>query len=395
MIFDGPGFLWGAAHGVVSRIPHRLSSSLAPAREADFPVEEVPASAPAVVTFTAGSTGRPKGVVRTHGLLSATRDILCRHTGGDCPDGPDLCIFPGLTMLNIAFGRTSLLISPWQRRSLAFLDALPAELAPQSMTVGPRFFERVLRECRLPALRRVVLGGAPADCSTVEGGLRRYPEARIDWLYGCTEAEPICVAAAGEALEKSRSCELAQVLWVGRPVPEIRLAPSLEGLWISGPHVSGAYLASPEENGRCKHTDADGVTWHNTGDRLLEDPPWAPAAAARGAAQWKTDRRVSRSPMGRALPGGDTGLWFAGRSSQPLEEFWAEQRLYAAVGHSCAFVVRDGVGSLIAYGEDIERHASAICVAVPQVRECRNMRAVRWDPRHRSRVRREVGRGRA
>jgi acyl-CoA synthetase (AMP-forming)/AMP-acid ligase II len=253
------------------------------------------------------------------------------------------------------------------------------------MTVGPRFLERILRECRLPSLRHVNVGGAPMDCVSLEEGIRRFPHARINWLYGSSEAEPICVTGAREAAAASRARGLVQVLWLGRPVPEIRLSLSAEELWVCGPHVSGVYLASPEANARFKRMDPCGATWHNTGDRVIADPPWAarPDGSPAGAS----------APASPPAPEADGGLWYAGRASQPLDDFWIEQKLYAALGHSRAFVMRYRDGSLRAYGMGIAERTAAVRSALPEIDSCSDIRAVRYDPRHRSRIRREESLG--
>ncbi|RPI45653.1 MAG: hypothetical protein EHM59_09545, partial [Betaproteobacteria bacterium] len=109
------------------------------------------------------------------------------------------------------------------------------------------------------------------------------PRARVAFLYGATEAEPIALAEhkAYGAAERSAMRAGGGVL-AGRPIEEIAvriLADPQEArqredmtvsrqiageIAVSGPHVSKSYL-DPARNTDRKLT-LNGVVWHRTGD---------------------------------------------------------------------------------------------------------------------------------
>lgn len=351
-VHDMLGWLWGARLGAIRRIPAWMWLTGKRSRDT-MEIEPVDPSTQAVITFTTGSTGNQKGVVRTHTTLITTRDILLERTGSKDLTGPDLCIFSGIAMMNLAAGRTTLLVSPWKRGVIKALDGLPSALKPVSLSTGPAFLKRVLDESNSLTLRHLDVGGAPCDCGLLQWAVDRWPQARINWVYGGTEVEPVAVTDAGLAIQKSRGRGLFQVLYLGKPVPEIRWENLGENLWVQGPHVSPLYVASPEENARFKRVGPKG-TWHCTGDRVLPDH------------------------------NGD--FWFEGRATQPHSHFLAEQRIYALVQHSSAFVFENRRKELCAAGVNIGRVSQKIRSSIPEIRHVMNTAKIHYDRRHHSRV---------
>ncbi len=351
-VHDWLGWLWGLRLGSIRKIPAWVRLTRKSSRD-PIHIEAVGPLAQAVVTFTTGSTGVQKGVVRTHATLGTTRDILMERTGSKHLTGPDLCIFPGFVMMNLAAGRTTLLVSPWKRGVMKAVNGLPPALKPVSLSTGPTFLKRVLEESNLATLLHLNVGGAPCDCDLLQRAVERWPQARINWVYGNTEVEPIAVTDARLAIERSRERGFFQVLFLGRPVPEIRWENRGEDLWVQGPHVSPRYIASPGENAHFKCIEVEDIG-HCTGDRVLPD---------------------------------DTGdLWYQGRSVQPHAHFLAEQKIYALVEHSSAFVFENAREELCVAGVDIDRMRNEIKSMIPEIKHVIDIATIHYDRRHHARI---------
>ncbi|MHC1743406.1 MAG: AMP-binding protein [Syntrophobacteraceae bacterium] len=351
-VHDPLGWLWGLRLGPIRKIPAWIPLTRERSRD-PVRIEAVDPLAQAVITFTTGTTGNQKGVVRTHATLSATRDILLERTESKHLTGPDLCIFSGFAMMNLAAGRTTLLLSPWKRGTMKAINDLPPALKPVSLSTGPAFLKRMLDESNLATLLHLDVGGAPCDCSLLQRAVERWPQARVTWVYGGTEVEPIAITDARPAFEKSRERGLYQVLYLGKPVPEIRWENRGENLWVQGPHVSPLYVGSPEENVRLKRVDDNG-TWHCTGDRVLHDQ--------------------------------NGGLWYEGRSAQSRAHFLAEQKIYSIAKHSSAFVFENARKELCAAGVNIARVSTEIKRSIPEIKHVINIVKIHYDRRHHARI---------
>lgn len=144
-----------------------------------------------------------------------------------------------------------------------------------------------------------------------------------------------------------------QTLALGRPVPEVTHESSNGELWVTGPHVCPKYWGDSPENLTAKRTDPAGRTWHCMGDRVSPDSSGV--------------------------------LWYSGRSSQPEALFELEQRLYAILGHTGAFLHRDREGRIWLLGEGVVQHEREIRGGIPQIHAIEDIRIIR-DPRHRARL---------
>lgn len=348
------GKAWGMRVAAVRSIPKRvLSSAILKERPLETEAISVPADTPAILTFTSGTTGSPKGVVRTHGYLIDQHRVLTTSLDRDRYEGPDLCIFPNLVLSNLADGRASILVPPrWKPGDLRRIDALPPAYQPVSLTCGPGFLLKLMTHARLPGLKSFHVGGALVDCSIFERAFTRWPEARWMHLYGSTEAEPVAMMDAAEAVRASRDRGFFQTLCLGTPVPEIDARFESDTVWVTGPHVCPAYLGSEEENLLIKKRDDRGRVWHRMGDRIqVMDGRW----------------------------------WYAGREDQNLKEFFFEQELYSLISSSAAFVETGKDGHMQVFCQKAGERRSLIRKAWPDIQSVTNVR-IRRDRRHRSRI---------
>ena len=310
-------------------------------------VESVAAETPAILTFTSGTTGQPKGVVRSHQFLVDQHRVLEKSLDYPLYPGPDLCIFANFTLANLASGRTTLLIPPkWSKRTLSGLDGLPSALRPETLTCGPAFLLALMRHARVPSLKSIHVGGALTYCWICEEGFAHWPQAHWTHVYGSTEAEPVALADAREAVTQSRARGFFQTLFVGRPIEESNFSIDKDGAWVNGPHVCASYLGKIEANRTNKRRDDHGRIWHFMGDRLVRD---------------------------------NKGLWYRGRSNQRVEDFELEQRIYAELQSSKSFVHRSASGARILVGEVASSYQNESIDIVRPARICR-------DRRHRARI---------
>lgn len=314
---------------------------------------------PGTITFTSGTSGRPKGLVRSHECLWHLHEAVTDSGRSDRYDAPELCIFPNLGMLHLGTGRGAVLVPPdWSPRSLRRVAALSAASPPASLACGPAFLRRLLRftdgQNTFGGLRSITVGGAQTDCQILEKAFQRWPDAQWTHVYGGSEAEPVAITDARESVRRSRARGHFQALFVGAPVDSIMVEPKPDGLWVSGRNVA-TYCSGMSGDASARRVDEFGREWHCMGDRVVPD---------------------------------EYGLWYQGRTSQRLEEFELEQRVYSDLGTSACFVHRDRTHALILYGEvRTGRYGSdtAILRAHPELDGVRHTRIVR-DRRHRARI---------
>ncbi len=260
-------------------------------------IEELPDEHPALITFTSGSTGRPKAALRTHRFLLSQHRVLERSL--DLKPGEiDLATLPIFALANLASGLTTV-IPDCDLRRPGFIDPKPVisqieRLAPHRSTASPAFFLRLAGGClssgiELPSFRRIFTGGAPVFPRTLNAIEAMAPNARVEALYGSTEAEPIAHVSTKE-MSPQDSIAMAQGhgLLAGAPVREIELRivradelPSGETdenafsqhcqptgqpgeILVTGDHVLKGYLDGHGD--RETKLKVGETVWHRTGD---------------------------------------------------------------------------------------------------------------------------------
>ncbi|MDX1680228.1 MAG: AMP-binding protein, partial [Akkermansiaceae bacterium] len=255
---------------------------------------EVDDSHPALVTFTSGSTGLPKAAVRSHGFLLAQHRALAdslRFKAGEV----DLITLPVFVLANLASGMTSVLADtdlahPGKPDALAIMEQCRRHQVTRC-AASPAFFEGLLRfSLGMPAFEQIFTGGAPVFPDLLKRLQEALPKARIESVYGSTEAEPIAHFAA-EAWDEATRAITAKGggLCSGKPVEQIELrviedqsgqpiGPLSAGefdamgtrqgqvgeIVVAGDHVLKGYLEGMgDEESKIQVEDE---VWHRTGD---------------------------------------------------------------------------------------------------------------------------------
>jgi len=242
------------------------------------------ADSPALLTFTTGSTGRPKTVARSHAFLEAQRSILTEHMGLS-PDDIDLPTLPVFLLNSLSAGATCVLPDA-DLREVSKVD--PAKVIRQihdhgctSTSGSPAFYEPIadalLRDgATLPSLKKLFTGGARVPAVLLRKLVQVAPNARIEVVYGSTEAEPIASIQAHEVLDETAAGEReGRGSCVGRPVDaiDVRITPpgtladasGIGEVCVAGPHVNQGYFEDPQADAANKLREGHRV-WHRTGD---------------------------------------------------------------------------------------------------------------------------------
>ena len=350
------GKLWGMRVAEIRKIPHWVSTGkvFRQSASAPFHIESVDGEAPGIITFTSGTTGKPKGVVRSQRYLIDQHEVVSQSLAVDSLPGSDLCIFANLALANLGSGRGSVIIpARWTEKVLAQVDALPANLQPDSMACGPAFLLELIRKnVRLAKMKSIHVGGALTDRWIFEESFNRWPEAHVTHTYGSSEAEPVALSDAKKSVALSRERGFFQTLHLGQPISEITPAIEKDAAWVTGRHVSPAYLGNDSENLIHKRIDPQGRVWHCMGDRVEADA---------------------------------VGWWYMGRSSQSLADFKLEQAIYTYLQSSSSFVHRDAEGRLVLLGEKLDGKRAEIKANFPEIESIFQLEIVR-DRRHRARI---------
>lgn len=362
-VYGGKARLWGLFHrhvraiglqtsvdGLVAHAPIRL---LAP-----YECASVPADQAASIVFSSGTFGDAKGIVRTHENVLNIVDVALRHSEIPEVEGrPDLALFSGMTVLHLFSGRGSILVpNDWNtsEKSIGFfrgLQSLPLSEQPSSTTVSPAFLSHLLDKKLLPQLKSIHIGGAVLDVSVAKNALSYWTDAHLVHVYGCSEAEPICLAPLPEALTHADREGDLQVHFIGKPIPELAWEVDHHGLWVSGPHVSTGYVALRERAVAHKRKNSDGVLFHLTNDRVVPS---------------------------------EHGWLLYGRTAQDIESFQAQREAQRLLNHTNVFVHRLPSGARIAVGEGVHTAKTSLLEKkiADDVFETRIVR----DKRHASRV---------
>jgi acyl-coenzyme A synthetase/AMP-(fatty) acid ligase len=184
----------------------------------------------ALLSFTTGTTGHPKLIERSHPVLQAQHEELCRLRQ---PREGDVD-FAGLSLLvlhNLASGVPSLLPPRGNPGSPGYGRRAAAAIRAGQVTTAagfPSLFAALVREASpgdLRGLRAIQIGGALVRPALVRELVKMAPDAEITIVYGSTEAEPIAAIGAAEYLACEPALQEGHGVCVGQAIARVDIDP--------------------------------------------------------------------------------------------------------------------------------------------------------------------------
>lgn len=295
---------------------------LTPAANLDGPTQTAPAIGPgdpAIIIHTSGSTGLPKGAVLSHGSVTTYFRNHNLIMGFDeksvgMNNGPfhfDVSVQD--TFLPLFFGSrvilhndlflSALILSLMVREGVTHLIAVSSVLALISKS------EKKLAALGDKAPHTVITGGELADVNLINLWLTHYPDLNLNYGYGPTECNSLCMSYRVQAPEPGRS----EPFPVGTVFPGhravlidddgavINQAGTVGVLCISGPQLMDGYWRKPELTQEVIRT-IDGDRFYITGDRCWQDEDGLYHFASRRDTEVKIHgRRINLMEVRNAL----------------------------------------------------------------------------------------------
>jgi acyl-CoA synthetase (AMP-forming)/AMP-acid ligase II len=252
--------------------------------------------ADAVLVFTSGSTGPAKAVAMTHRVLHARVERI-REMLDLRPDRTVLETLLVYTVLEVCMGM-SVVIPPMDLARPATVDPVGVidairRFRPEVASASPVVWQRLVDHARatgtrLDGPRTLLTTAAPIPVRLHAQLADVFPaDTQLFTPYGATEAMPIAHVGTHEVLaDTAARTARGDGTCVGRLAPgmDVRIVRVTdEPLGLLGPDdavadgqvgeilvhgdgVSPGYREAPEATALAHATDAEGRTWHRTGD---------------------------------------------------------------------------------------------------------------------------------
>ncbi len=247
----------------------------------------------ALITFTTGSTGTPKAAKRTHEFLYNQFKILKEKIEPQ-EDDISMAVLPIVLLINLATGTTSVIADfkgskSWSLQADKIIQQLKT-YSVNSIIASPFFVKKISEyiirnRISIHSMKKIFTGGAPVFPTEAAVYNEAFPHAKVEVVYGSTEAEPISSINIKNLLKEN----IFHGLNVGKPEDciEVKIIQIIDDniyldskeelsaielplkevgeIIVSGDHVLREYFNNEEALLRNK-IFIGSKCWHRTGD---------------------------------------------------------------------------------------------------------------------------------
>ena len=221
---------------------------------------KISGSETAVLTMTTGSTGKPKIILRSHEDLYNQLELVRSNMEERKEETVALNTSFMYHFVNILNGYSGILLHPKKTKLLrVFRKKGQAQKLPaQVLFTSPDFCMKT--EILFPRLEELYFGGAILNLYEAEKIRKKFPNAKITYIYGATECNLICKTNLDDYINRLKEGQTV----LGEAVKGVCIkTDDRQEIMVHADVVLTTYLNPENKRGV---VDEEGQYWHKTGD---------------------------------------------------------------------------------------------------------------------------------
>ena len=221
---------------------------------------KISGSETAVLTMTTGSTGKPKIILRSHEDLYNQLELVRSNMEERKEETVALNTSFMYHFVNILNGYSGILLHPKKTKLFRMFrkKGQAQKLPVQVLFTSPGFCMKT--EILFPRLEELYFGGAILNLYEAEKIRKKFPNAKITYIYGATECNLICKTDLDDYIDSLKEGKTV----LGEAVKEVCIkTDDKQEIMVHSDVVLTDYLNPENKRGE---VDKEGRYWHKTGD---------------------------------------------------------------------------------------------------------------------------------
>ena len=221
---------------------------------------KISGSETAVLTMTTGSTGKPKIILRSHEDLYNQLELVRSNMEERKEETVALNTSFMYHFVNILNGYSGILLHSKKTKLLRIFrkKGQTKKLPAQVLFTSPDFCMKT--EILFPRLEELYFGGAILNLYEAEKIRKKFPNAKITYIYGATECNLICKTNLDDYISSLKEGQTV----LGEAVNGVCIkTDDKQEIKVHSDVVLTAYLNLENKRGE---VDEEGRYWHKTGD---------------------------------------------------------------------------------------------------------------------------------
>lgn len=221
---------------------------------------KISGSETAVLTMTTGSTGKPKIILRSHEDLYNQLELVRSNMEERKEETVALNTSFMYHFVNILNGYSGILLHSKKTKLLRIFrkKGQTQKLSAQVLFTSPDFCMKT--EILFPRLEELYFGGAILNLYEAEKIRKKFPNAKITYIYGATECNLICKTNLDDYISSLKEGQTV----LGEAVKGVCIkTDDKQEIMVYSDVVLTDYLNPENKRGE---VDEEGRYWHKTGD---------------------------------------------------------------------------------------------------------------------------------